>query len=98
MFTFKKKQIEVEGQLLDLVEISAGGYRKFTKTVQQNPDDEMLQMGTLLSVGVEQFKGKTVDQVLDLLTVQAISDIVPQIIELSGMDDKADEAEEPKKS
>lgn len=97
MFTFKKKQIEVEGQLLDLVEISAGGYRKFTKTVQDNPNDEMLQMGTLLSVGVEQFKGKTVDQVLDLLTVQAISEIVPQIIELSGMDDKTPEDEDSKK-
>tara|TARA_E500000318_G_C3372898_1_gene139163 strand:+ start:91 stop:381 length:291 start_codon:yes stop_codon:yes gene_type:complete len=96
MFTFKKKQIEIEGQKIDIREVSAKGFREFSNVVKDHPNDEVLQMATLIAAGVEQFNGKTVDQVMDLVSVGVMGEIVPHIVEISGMD--SDEEEEAKKS
>ena len=91
MFTFKKKQIEIEGQKLDITELSAGGFRRFTSAVKDNPDDEVLQMAVLIASSVDQFKGKSLDDVMDSINVAAMGLIVPHIIELSGIDQGDDD-------
>ena len=93
MFTFKKKQIQVSGQMIDIKELSAGGFRKFQNTINDKSSDELLQMAVLMQQGTEQFSAMSEDEILDQVPMDVINKIVPEIVKISGLDDEVEEEE-----
>ena len=91
MFTFKKKQIQVLGQMIDIKELSAGGFRKFQNAINDKSSDELLQMAVLLQQGTEQFSAMSEDEILDQVPMDVINKIVPEIVKISGLDDEVEE-------
>ena len=91
MFTFKKKQIQVLGQMVDIKELSAGGFRKFQNAINDTCSDELLQMAVLLQQGTEQFSAMSEDEILDQVPMDVINKIVPEIVKISGLDDEVEE-------
>jgi len=91
MFTFKKKQIQVLGQMIDIKELSAGGFRKFQNAINDTSSDELLQMAVLLQQGTEQFSAMSEDEILDQVPMDVINKIVPEIVKISGLDDEVEE-------
>ena len=91
MFTFKKKQIQVLGQMIDIKEISAGGFRKFQNAINDKSIDELFQMAVLMQQGTEQFSAMSEDEILDQVPMDVINKIVPEIVKISGLDDEVEE-------
>jgi hypothetical protein len=91
MFTFKKKQIQVSGQMIDIKELSAGGFRKFQNAINDQSSDELLQMAVLMQQGTEQFSAMSEDEILDQVPMDVINKIVPEIVKISGLDDEVEE-------
>tara|TARA_R100000541_G_scaffold243_1_gene904 strand:- start:2820 stop:3113 length:294 start_codon:yes stop_codon:yes gene_type:complete len=96
MFTFKKKQVQVSGQMIDIKELSAGGFRKFNQAIADDGSDELLQMAILIQQGTEQFKSMSEEEILDQVPMDVINVIVPEIVSISGLDDD-EEGEQGKK-
>lgn len=91
MFTFKKKQIQVSGQMIDVKELSAGGFRKFQNAINDKSQDELFQMAVLMQQGTEQFAAMSEDEILDQVPMDVINKIVPEIVRISGLDDEVEE-------
>jgi hypothetical protein len=91
MFTFKKKQIQVSGQMIDIKELSAGGFRKFQNAINDKSQDELFQMAVLMQQGTEQFSAMSEDEILDQVPMDVINKIVPEIVRISGLDDEVEE-------
>lgn len=91
MFTFKKKQIQVSGQKIDVRELSAGGFRKFNNAIADEGSDELMQMAILMQQGTEQFKSMSEDEILDQVPMDVINQIVPEIVSISGLDEEGEE-------
>ena len=91
MFTFKKKQIQVLGQMIDIKELSAGGFRKFQNAINDKSQDELFQMAVLMQQGTEQFSAMSEDEILDQVPMDVINKIVPEIVRISGLDDEVEE-------
>lgn len=91
MFTFKKKQIQVSGQMIDVKELSAGGFRKFQNAINDKSQDELFQMAVLMQQGTEQFSAMSEDEILDQVPMDVINKIVPEIVRISGLDDEVEE-------
>lgn len=90
MFTFKKKQIQVSGQMIDVKELSAGGFRKFQNAINDKSQDELFQMAVLMQQGTEQFSAMSEDEILDQVPMDVINKIVPEIVRISGLDDEVE--------
>lgn len=91
MFTFKKKQIQVSGQMIDVRELSAGGFRKFNNAIADEGSDELMQMAILMQQGTEQFKSMSEEEILDQVPMDVINQIVPEIVSISGLDEEGEE-------
>jgi hypothetical protein len=91
MFTFKKKQIQVSGQMIDVRELSAGGFRKFNNALADEGSDELMQMAILMQQGTEQFKSMSEEEILDQVPMDVINQIVPEIVSISGLDEEGEE-------
>lgn len=91
MFTFKKKQIQVSGQKIDVRELSAGGFRKFNNAIADEGSDELMQMAILMQQGTEQFKSMSEEEILDQIPMDVINQIVPEIVSISGLDEEGEE-------
>jgi hypothetical protein len=91
MFTFKKKQIQVSGQKIDVRELSAGGFRKFNNALADEGSDELMQMAILMQQGTEQFKSMSEEEILDQVPMDVINQIVPEIVSISGLDEEGEE-------
>jgi|TARA_R100000951_G_scaffold23528_1_gene19719 hypothetical protein len=91
MFTFKKKQIQVSGQKIDVRELSAGGFRKFNNAIADEGSDELMQMAILMQQGTEQFKSMSEEEILDQVPMDVINQIVPEIVSISGLDEEGEE-------
>jgi hypothetical protein len=91
MFTFKKKQIQVSGQMIDVRELSAGGFRKFNNAIADEGSDELMQMAILMQQGTEQFKSMSEEEILDHVPMDVINQIVPEIVSISGLDEEGEE-------
>lgn len=69
-------------------ELSALGFAKFTEAQQE--DNQVNMMAVLLQQGVNEFKGKKVDQILNSINLDMLTDLGSKVIELSGLDSDDD--------
>ena len=77
--------------MIDVKELSAGGFRKFQNAINDKSQDELFQMAVLMQQGTEQFSAMSEDEILDQVPMDVINKIVPEIVRISGLDDEVEE-------
>ena len=77
--------------MIDIKELSAGGFRKFQNAINDKSQDELFQMAVLMQQGTEQFSAMSEDEILDQVPMDVINKIVPEIVRISGLDDEVEE-------